>query len=93
MPLSKPTTLARHWIAETLPEELRSEEVIDGKKLMEMQSYLARNYPDQYREILHRLNQIASEAQGARGGVSPSIRHLRESKAWRARKRVLPQSV
>jgi len=94
MPLPKPTTLARHRIAEALPEELRQEDrVLDGKTLMELQSYLARNYPDQYKDILHRLNQIASESQGSRGGVSPSIRHLRESKAWRARKEKLRKEI
>jgi len=94
MSLPKPTTLARHWISDALPEELRSEDmVIDGKKLGELQSYLARNYPDQYKDILYRLNQIAVDAQGSRGGVSPSIRHLRESKVWRDRKEKLRKEI
>jgi hypothetical protein len=94
MPLPQPTTLARHRISEALPEELRDENmVIDGKTLTKLQSHLARNYPDKYKDILHKLNEVATEAQGARGGVSPSIRHLRESKVWRDQKEKLQQEI
>jgi hypothetical protein len=82
-----PTTLARHWISEALPEELRQEEmVIDSKTLHKLQAYLAQNHPEQYKDILFKLNKIAADAQGSRGGISPSIRHLRESKVWRDQK-------
>ena len=67
--------------------------MIDGKKLQQLQAHLAQHYPDQYKDVLFRLNQIASDAQGSRGGVSPSIRHLRESKAWRARKEKLRKEI
>jgi len=60
--------------------------VIDGKALAKLQAYLAQHYPEQYKDILYKLNKVAADAQGLRGGVSPSIRHLRESKAWRDRK-------
>ena len=94
MPLPQPTTLARHWISEALPEELREENmVIDGKKLQQLQAHLAQHYPDRYKDILFRLNQIAADAQGSRGGVSPSIRHLRESKAWQTRKEKLRKEI
>jgi DNA-directed RNA polymerase beta' subunit len=67
--------------------------VIDSKTLAQLQAHLAQHYPDQYKDILYKLNQVATEAQGSRGGISPSIRHMRESKMWRDRKEKLRQEI
>jgi len=90
----EPTTIGRYLLDQALPEEYRDpSRVWDGKTTNQLFARLAQEQPEQYREILFKLNQIASDAQGARGGVSPSIRHTRESEAWKKRRESLQREI
>jgi hypothetical protein len=75
--------MGRRLLEQTLPEEYRENNRIwDAKTANELLSRLAREYPEKYEEVTFKLLRISKEAQGSRGGVSPSIRHVRESKVW-----------
>ena len=90
----QPTTIGRYLLDQALPEEYRDpERVWDGKTTNQLFSRLAMEYPEQYSEILFKLNRIATDAQGARGGVSPSIRHTRESEVWKKRREELQREI
>jgi biotin carboxyl carrier protein len=84
--MSKPFTIGQYLIEEALPDEYRDRtfsRVMDGKTTNELLSRLAMEQPEKYRETTLKLQQLAVDAQGARGGFSPSIKHVRESKLWR----------
>ncbi|GHT40827.1 hypothetical protein FACS189443_1720 [Planctomycetales bacterium] len=90
----QPTTIGRHLIQKALPPEYQSEDIIlDGKTAGKLFSRLALEHPDKYSEIMKQLNDVAVDAQGARGGVSPSIRHFKESAGWKKQKQELRQQI
>jgi len=55
--------------------------VLDGKSLPALLRQVADKYPDQYREISHKLLRLGSSAVQEQGGHSFGIRHLRKSVA------------
>ena len=90
----EPTTIGRYLLDQALPEEYRDpDRVWDGKTTGKLFAQLAHERPEEYSEILFHLNKIAVDAQGARGGVSPSIRHTRESNVWKKRREELSQQI
>ncbi len=90
----EPTTIGRYLLDLALPESYRDpNRVWDAKTAGDLFARLAREQPDQYGDILAKLNAIARDAQGSRGGVSPSIRHVREAEAWKNRRAGIQQEV
>ena len=76
------TTVGQHLVNEILPEELRNHSrVLDKKGVQQLLQQVAREHPDDYREVSHRLNQLGRQVAQDRGGMSFGIRHLRRSRA------------
>jgi DNA-directed RNA polymerase subunit beta' len=84
------TTVGQVLINEALPEALRDyNRVLDSKALKQLLAQVGREYPEQYREVSHALNQVGRTASQAEGGMSFGLRHLRTSKAaLEARRRI-----
>jgi hypothetical protein len=75
-------TVGQFLINDALPEELRDyTRVLDSKSLRSLLAQVARQYPEKYREVSFRLNQIGQRAAQDDGGMSFSLRHLKRSKA------------
>lgn len=78
-------TVGQLLVNEALPPELRDyTRVLDGKSIKGLLQQVARDYPDRYRDISFRLNQIGQRAAQDQGGMSFGVRHLRRSKAANA---------
>lgn len=90
----RPTTIGRYLLDQALPEPYRDpERVWDAKTADKMFATLAREQPDAYADILYKLGRVARDAQGSRGGVSPSIRHVRESAVWKKRREAIRREI
>jgi hypothetical protein len=76
------TTIGSLLVNEALPEGLRDyERVLDKKSLTSLLSNLASDYPEKYRDISFRLNQIGRQAAYSTGGHSFGLRHIRTAAA------------
>jgi len=94
--MSRPFTIGQYLINEALPEEYRDmtyTRVLDQKAANELLSKLAMEQPEKYAEATLKLQQLAADAQGAKGGFSPSIRHVRESAVWAEERKKLQQQI
>ena len=92
--MGHPTTMGRYLLNQALPEQYRiSERIWDAKTVNQLLATIAREQPEHYSNVLSKLGEIAKEAQGARGGVSPSIRHMRESQAWKKQREQLRKEI
>jgi len=90
----EPTTIGKYLLDQALPEQYRDPHRLwDAKTVGTLVATLAREQPDRYGEIMAALGRIAKEAQGSRGGVSPSIRHVRESPIWKKKREEIRQEV
>ena len=89
-----PTTIGRYLLNEALPEEYRDlERVWDGKTMGRIFAELAQTHPEEYGDVLFKLSQLSKDAQGSRGGVSPSIRHVKESESWKKHREAIQQEI
>lgn len=71
------TTIGRLLIDDALPPDLRGGyQALDKKGIQALFGRLAHTYPEQYREISHKLLQVGREAGFASGGYSFGLRHL-----------------
>ena len=90
----EPTTIGRYLLDRALPEPYRDpKRVWDAKTAGDLFARLAREQPEEYGGILGVLGEIARDAQGSRGGVSPSIRHVRESPIWTKKREEIRREI
>lgn len=74
-------TVGQMLVNDALPEDMRDySRVLDGKGVKALLQQVAKQYPDRYREISFRLNQIGQRSAQDQGGMSFGMRHLRRSK-------------
>ena len=90
----EPTTIGRYLLDQALPEQHRDgNRIWDAKTTGKLFATLAREHPEEYGEIMASLGRIARDAQGSRGGVSPSIRHVRESAIWKQKREEIRREI
>jgi len=76
------TTLGNLLVNEALPENLRDySRVLDKKGVSKLLETVAKEHPEQYREVSHRLSLIGQRAAYTSGGNSFGLDALRKSKA------------
>ena len=76
------TTVGQLLINNILPNDLQDHSrVLDQKGVQSLLQQVARLYPDQYRDISFKLNQIGQRSAQDQGGMSFGLRHLKRSKA------------
>jgi len=87
-------TLGQLLVNEELPIELRDyNRVMDKKTLSDVLSRLAKTYPDKYKAVTYRLNQLGQEFATYTGGNSPSLVAMTKAKAAKARREKLQEEV
>jgi DNA-directed RNA polymerase subunit beta' len=91
--MAREATVAQILINDVLPEDLRDyHRVLDKKGLNNLLREVASRYPDRYREISHRLNQLGGKIAFESGGNSPLVEHLQPPEAVKKFKaRIEPQ--
>lgn len=71
------TTVGQLMINQALPPELRNYgRILDGRGLRALARDIQKQYPEQYRDIFHKLMQIGREAGYRSGGMSFGLQHL-----------------
>lgn len=76
------TTVGQLLVNDALPEDLRDyNRTLDKKALNGLLQQVARQYPDQYRDISFKLNQVGKQSAQEQGGMSFGISHLKKSEA------------
>ena len=76
------TTVGQLLINDALPEELRDySRELDKKSLNTLLEQVAKQYPDQYRDISHNLGTLGRKFAHEQGGFSFGISHLLKSKS------------
>lgn len=76
------TTVGQLLVNDALPEDLRDyNRTLDKKALNGLLQQVARQYPEQYRDISFKLNQIGKQSAQEQGGMSFGISHLKKSEA------------
>ena len=74
------TTVGQFLVNEALPESMRDYgRTLDSKSLKQLLGDIARNHPEQYRDVTFKLNQVGQRAAQDEGGMSFGMRHLRKS--------------
>ena len=83
-------TVGQLFVNEALPKDLRDyDRVLDKRELHKVLREVANNYPDQYRDISFKLNNVGRAGAQESGSFSFGLRHLKRSKAGhRIRERV-----
>jgi hypothetical protein len=90
----QPATIGQYLLNQALPEEYRDmNRVMDSKTANSLFSKMAMEHPDEYSDVMFKLNKLAVEAQSSRGGLSPSARHFRESPTWQRYRDMLRSEV
>jgi len=88
MPTPQVQTIGQLIVKDILPADVQSDRVLDKKGVTDLFDDLARRYPDQYVDILHRLNSFSEDAATTYGeGSSIRLSDLRlppAVKAYRA---------
>lgn len=74
-------TLGQLWLRKILPPDVYSGQPLDKKGLSAVLSAVAKQHPEQYRDITFQLNQLGRQAAYFTGGNSFGLEHLRKSKA------------
>lgn len=88
------TTVGQLLVNDSLPPALRDyDRVLDGKQIKSLLQQVAREYPDQYRDVSFKLNQIGQKAAQEQGGMSFGIRHLKKSKSAVALRKKLQAAI
>ena len=76
------TTLGQLLINEALPPDLRDyERVYDKKNTVELATALAKKYPDQYRDVMKRLYDVAKDTGYTTNGLSFGLKDIRPTLA------------
>lgn len=76
------TTLGQILINEALPEELRDySRVLDKKSTGALATKLAEKYPDQYRQVMKKLHDVALDAAHTTGGLSFGLKDIKQTLA------------
>ena len=76
------TTVGQLLINDVLPEELRdSHRVLDKKGLQSLLQQVARQHPENYRDISFKLSNLGQSIAQEQGGMSFGLRHMQVSKA------------
>jgi hypothetical protein len=74
-------TVGQMLVNDALPEDMRDySRVLDSKGVKSLLQQVAKQYPERYREVSFKLNQVGQRAAQDQGGMSFGIRHLRRSK-------------
>jgi DNA-directed RNA polymerase subunit beta' len=90
----QPSTIGQYLVNQALPEKYRDpSRIMDSKTMNKLFSTIALEAPNEYPDVLFKLNQIATEAHTARGGLSPSVRHFKESPGWRKHRELIRKEV
>lgn len=77
--MSATGTLGQLWLRSILPPDVYNGEVLDKKTLSKVLSDVAKKYPDKYRDITFRLNQLGRQSAYFTGGNSFGLAHLRKA--------------
>ena len=76
------TPVGQLLINDVLPEELRdSHRVLDKKGLQSLLQQVARQHPENYRDISFKLSNLGQSIAQEQGGMSFGLRHMQVSKA------------
>ena len=74
------TTVGQLLVNDALPEDLRDyNRTLDKKALNGLLQQVARQYPEQYRDISFKLNQVGKQSAQEQGGMSFGVSHLKKS--------------
>jgi hypothetical protein len=94
MALPKRVTVGQLLINEALPEDLRDySRPLDKKGLKGLLGELAAKYPERYREVSHRLNQVGENSAYESGGNSFGLSALRRARSADAIRGELSQKL
>ena len=76
------TTLGQIMVNDALPPEMRDyNRVMDKKTLSSLSTELAKNYPEQYREVTKKLFDVGRDASYSTGGLTFSLRDIKQTLA------------
>lgn len=83
-------TLGQFLLADILPPDVyRPGQVIDKKSVKQIFGAVAKNYPDEYKDIMHRTVQLGKQVATSTGGGSFSVSQLATPPRAAERRRVL----
>lgn len=78
------TTVGQLLVDDALPPELRRPgRVLDSKGIKALFQELAEKYPEQYKDVAHKLTRLGHDVAYSKGGLSFGVRHLRPARAAR----------
>ena len=85
------TTAGKLIVADALPDDMKdwAELSFNKKTLSAFMTELAQRHPDQYREVTHKLLQIARRGAMESGSNSFGLKHIRVSPIAKARREKL----
>lgn len=88
------TTIGQLLVNNALPEDMRDfKRTLDKKTLRALLSDLAKQHPDDYRDVSHKLSQLGHQAAYTTGGNSFGLQHLRKAKSAQAIQQKLRQEL
>lgn len=87
-------TVGQLLVNEILPQDLRSPDlVLDKKGLSTLLSAVAKQYPEQYRDISYKLGKIGREAAYSTGGNSFGLKHLRRAQSALKARQIIQKQI
>ncbi len=89
----KETTIGQLLLRQIFPPGFYNGEVLDKSTMSRLLSRLAKEYPEQYREISYKLNQLGLTAATRTGGMSFSIADLLPPPGARLRRQKLQKQI
>lgn len=88
------TTPGKLMIDEALPEDMRGKtRELHASGIRELAQELATKHPDKYRDVIHKLMQVSSDAMYSSGGYSFGLRHMLPSKAFSEFRQRMEQQI
>ena len=88
------TTVGQLLVNESLPEDMRDyNRVLDKKGLSDLLAEVAKNQPEKYREISHKLGRVGFESAFRTGGNSFGLAAMRQAKVAKERRKLLAVRV
>lgn len=88
------TTIGQLMINQALPPDLRSKyKTLDKKGINSLFQEIAEKYPNEYRDIAQRLQDVSKDAMYTSGGYSVGLRHMLPSKSYLAIRQHLDNEV
>lgn len=92
--MPKRGTLGQLLVNSYLPQDMRDESrVLDKKGLSSLLREMALKYPEQYREVSHKLLQLGQEAAYSTGGHSFGLKHMKMTPGARAARQQLQAKI